>query len=507
MPANVYDARLDFYYPETSGGPDLQVGAEDFRNFRFRRSFRDDPGGGTIRIDNGAFGTDGTYNATVSTPVGDRPEIDIMDRCEVYVLTEHNSAGATLGDIETRRWTTLVKNLRAGVDSEGNYLELDVENFVFGILKRRTVANVFRDRNVSGASSNIVETILSNNAPEIGQARIEPEPVTLSIIFNYDNALGALDTVARRVGAVMRGLGTDLDWKYLSNLRADFGVTQQDVQLPVDNEKASEELINQWYITGGTTETQIKSFTTDNSSEQPPDAATPVYTSNNIDVNANNIPRIDVLINELGNGNSHRLRVQPGTSSGGPVAPFDRDQDLGSAKKVDSDYSSTGKQWSSFDVGIDNLATDRIALVWEGISDNPNNSFYDNIYGDDGGSGDLVKIAHKIYTGYPVVGIAGDTTSKQSYRNSEGRKRENLPSNADARKAARQRLERTTTPTQTISFRANSARTHQANPQEIFTYNYPAVRASGKFGITQVNQTYEATNLTTEITAINVESL
>jgi hypothetical protein len=504
MPARVRDARVDIYRPTSAiTAPDVKIPKEDIERYNRTETFQARPGDGEVVIDNGDFGTEGKYNNKALN--GYRYEIDVGDRVEIRALTEYNSSSTTLDDDAALQFTGFLADVTAEVNGSGNFLTLSLEDFVFGVLKRRTVTGRFKNVLAAGAPDRIVDRIVANNAPELG-LETEATPQELSITFKHDNLLEALRIIAKRSNSVMKSKGQTLDYDYIVQTPPDYTLSAEDFLLPIENVKSDEELINKWYVTGGEGE-EIEVDTADQ-----PDFATlksdsPLaQTSTGVALEIADIPRIDLYTVKNNNPQSAlRLRVQPADSNGNPVDPFSPRKDLGAAEVAYQDVVDSG--FTPFPVDIEGADPDNgLALIAEWVDTSKTQGSYD-VRCDIDSNGFIPIFDATYYRAYPIVTISEESKSQDAYRLQEGRIRADRADREEADSIAQYNLEGSIPPRETITFEADSQITHQAKPLETFTLEVPAARIEGQYGIKQVTQEHENNLLTTNIEAFNFESL
>jgi hypothetical protein len=503
MPAQIKDARLDVYRASSSRSlPDVKVPFEDIRSFEIVKSYQDDPGGGNVEIDNGEYGTEGTYNS--KTLNGERYQIDIGDRVEIRILTEHNQ-NLTLDDTGAVQWTALITDLNAGVDTSGNYLDLTLVDFALGILQRRTVAASFRDRAVSGLPGRVINAMVSENAPEIQLDEVDIN-TTIDATFNYTNLLEGINDIAEQTGSYLASEGRTLKFQQIEDLSTDYTLTGSDIQLPIDNGKSDEELINEWYVTGGRGESLYTEKTAVDGGEELPDQDA-LTTRNTIEIPVTDIPRVDIYTQTSNNEDAIRVAVQEAASDGTAIDPLDRSNDFGSDVVEYPGLSQDG--WTPFNVNVtDAKPLNGFALVFETV-ERGNNTTNHVIRGNDtdGDASTVEEFAYRIYTGFDIISIASDNRSQTAYRTYEGRTDTEIQNKSASDSLAQTKISRTTPPREALSFNANSEITHQAEPADVFELTVPAARVDGQWGITSVSQTYEENQLETEVEAFNIDSL
>lgn len=502
--AQVRDARLDVYWPHTDGGPDRTVPAGDILEFRVSDSYQAGRGSGEIVIDNGDFGESGVYNAVAGSNQRVR-ELDIGHKIEIRALTEFNASSTTLDDAAARRWTVLVNGVDATLDGrDGATLTLSIEDFTFGILARRTLANSFRDRDVGG-SDGIVSTII-DNVPEVGVTGDSPNQ-SLTIAWNYENLLEGLRAVAQRTGSIMHSDdGNTLVWQYNTQLGAGATVTPDDYHLPITMTAGDDDYANTVYVTGGegdrlqvedTSTADVQSLAT-RAIGGPITLATP------------QISQIEINIESINNVNGIRVRVQAWDSANSTVVDADNRQlDVGSSTVGPESQPNSGWVALDFDIDGGDLAGTEIGLIVEQVSNGTLSAGQENeVRGVDSDGDNLLEtVAHRIYRPYPVLGIAQDATGETDRRPQEVRVRTNSLTTDDATTVAKSQLDRMNTIPKRVTFEAASGLLHQATPGDVVTLTNDVIRANDDYVVTDVEQTYDANQLDTTVTTINVSSL
>jgi hypothetical protein len=505
--ARVLDARLDVYWPHTDGGPDLTVPAGQILSVRREDSYQADRGEGEIVIDNGDFDDEPFYNQAA----GDNErvnEIDIGHKIEFRALTEHNDAATELDDEEARRWTTLVTNLTASLDgTTGHELDLGVEDFVSARLARQTLATAYRDRATATTADDtgIVNSILSR-VSGIDDGGVAAVDTSLTIAWNYENMLEGLRTIAQRSGSIMASDDTSLVWTSIADLSPDATIGPYDFDLPIEMTANDDDYANVEYVTGGEGDrVQIEDTATDDFQNLASRAI-----GGPIDLVTQQISQVDVYMDAINSVHGIRCRIQKWNSATGTVvAADDRERDAGS-DTVDAD-SKPNTGWVSFnlDIGGGDLINNEIGIIVEQVEEGviPDGQ-EDEVRGIDSDDDDLLEtVAHRIYRPFPVIGIAEDRSGQTDHRLQETRIRTNSLSSDDATTIAKSQLDRMNTMPKQVSLNADCAALHQAQPGDVFTLNNDAIRATGDYVTTTVEQRYDAVQLDTTVKTINVTSL
>jgi hypothetical protein len=194
MTRTVIDADILVFEPgntnTTRSGADEVIEQGDIRKVDYTEKIQEKKDTATIEVQNN--------NAKYSSNVG------VGDR----LLFRTQMVGESS---KTDEWTGLLRKPSFSLPGpEQNIMTLKCDDFVFGILSNRQVTDAFEDVQIAGASRAIIDTIIANEASEIGRSQISSITDTRSVEFQRTNLLEAINRMLKHTQMVSRIDGKDL---------------------------------------------------------------------------------------------------------------------------------------------------------------------------------------------------------------------------------------------------------------------------------------------------------
>lgn len=479
MTLKVTDARLDVYDPgndsDDPADADLSVTDPDFERIHVRSRVRDLVDYGTARIRNSA----GTYTG----------EIRSGSRVRFFVETEAASLG--------RVWTGMVRNVDYVQLGAGEAtLELELDDFVFGLLDTRKVVQAFANEPIAGTPSSIVNFALRQNAPEIGRSRIDTFTETDSPVYNGISLLKVAREAQDLVDALMWSDDRDLVFTSLDDLSPSFTLTSNDRGLARVTEN-DDKLANEVRVNGGqgsqleNEQTVVDQFLT-------VDRDTRLAVQVNTRKSA--IRKVDIYTDvPAGSTDDLKVRIQSDTGGGGntPIAPEDNTSDL-TSKTLPTEF-----------IERDGFTT---VLLPRNDLPSPNPWLLIESTGVGGiliGADTSGVPAYKQYYPYPTAVVNQSNTSIQEYRRRERIvNRTAITDRSELMKLARSIAAHTDEPDREVKFPAESPRAHGLGPGDVITVAEPAtLNFDAEAAVTTVSHTYEGVDLETTVTAQDVNTV
>lgn len=487
MVKRVRDAWLDIYKPDNSSDtPDLTIPNDDINDASITRRIQNKKDKAGIQIFNGT----GRYSGDI-TP-GDRIEFHAQpeDGLRAYGTGKYGTGAYSE---TTRVWTGLVSNLTyQRQHPTKTTIDLQCEDFVFGVMAMRIVYNVFEDTQISGSSSAVLETLLSNKAPEIKTGLIGTISENTDVFINGKNLLDAVMDLARDGDAVLASKDQSIVFTPESDINSKFDLKKSDtftesVRVNTDN------IANNVRIDGG------KGHDVDTSQTNHSNTITVTSTNNvthQIKTRKSEIDRINLYTKaDRTAGDSIIIRLQK-DAGGAPIAPNDESSDI-VKKQLSSEFLATDG-WTKFIMPKHTLPEPQPWMILES----------DGSTGQDIGADANGNPAFKAHYPYPVSIRLEDRESQEEYRERETRiKDESLATFTAAKRVAEAKLQHDSEPERELNFEAKSDRAHNLDPGEAINANFPDITATGDYIVSQIKYDYSGSELRTDITSVEAGTL
>jgi len=151
-------------------------------------------------------------------------------------------------------WTGIVRNPTDILGPGGiKRREIDATDFVFTILSWRNAYQTFEDRAISGNEDAILNTLLTDLCPEIGQSQIETINKQTDAFLNGRDLYSVVaEDLADIAQAVVGQDGEDIIFKPLDSIVAKHALTPSDFFADIEIERNDDSLANLVRIDGGT---------------------------------------------------------------------------------------------------------------------------------------------------------------------------------------------------------------------------------------------------------------
>lgn len=470
------DARLDVYKPgNLSTDPadrDLTIRDGNLERLDVSARASNWVDTGTIVVENPEF----RYSGEVSSG----------DRVEFYVRHE--------GETDpTRRWTGMIRNM--GYDRlapNRGEMNLEVDDYVYGILDTRTVVGGYEDRQIAGPSDAILNRILRQEAPEIDRSLIGTITETATVQWDSTSLLDAVKELADYGDAIMWADGLRLGFDRIEDRPTLWGLTPADKGLHSVHED-DDELANVIRVKGGKgvqlddeQATQTGYYTVTDSDRL----------TRQISTRKSEVTRVELWTDPTqGNGDALTVRLQA-DDGGAPVDPSSEESDLARRTLAESFLKEGG--YTRFLMPEHTLPEPDPWLIIEADDSN----------GQAVGVNDSNVPTYEAYYPFPIDTVleVGDSIDEYG-RREKAYANDTLKRQEDTVQFARTIARRVTEPSRTIEFPAESRRAHDLEPADVIEANYPEESLVGDVIVTDVNHTYDGTTLETDITAQEVETL
>lgn len=478
MTRTVVDADLLVFYPGNTGttasAADVQVPNTDIERLESDERIQESKDSATFTLAD----RDDTYSSNIE--IGDR-----------IILRRQLKGESSLSNC----WTGLVKSRKFTVQGPvEKTLELKLDDFVFGILSRRFVTNAFEGRQLAGTSSSIVNTIVSNNAPEIGLSQVDSIASTRTVEFQRTNLLEALNRLIKQSPVVMSSDGQDLVFEDRGALNSQFSWGPNDRKGSWTHKLDDRELVNDVIVDGvrdtalDVQQTSYDSFETVTDTNRR---------TQQVDVRKGEIAAVELQIDEDPNSSDNLVvRIQADDGSGNPREPGDRTADLARTILPPGEFSDG---WVRFDLPENNLPDPNPHILVEADSGTGHGVGYESSTGE---------TAYKVYYYYPTTTGSTSEASIDDYRRHEGRyRRENVRGVEEGKDLASTIVSKHRNPVGQLTFTPASTRAHNLSAGEVVDVAESAVGATGEFVVTSKSDTYSAHRLTSSITLKTKESV
>lgn len=477
MTLKTSDARLDVYLPgNTSSDPvqaDVQI-TNDLEYLDTDARLQDLVDTGSIRIWNPA--------ATYTDQVRSGARLRFFVQEEGAASLEH-------------KWTGMVRPLtyEEAPVSDG-WMGLSVDDYVFGILDTRIVVNSFEDTQISGTSGSILNTILANNAPELDTSLIETVAQTTTVVWNGKTLLEAVKELADQADAAVWGDDDQLGFAPISGLTPSWTLAASD-RGPMTVTENDDRLVNELRVVGGEGVAEADTQTTQSAYSTVTDTTRLTY---QINTRKSEVPRVEVWTNpaSTGSGESVIVRLQADDGAGVPVDVADRQSDI--ARRELSASFLASNDYTTFLLPDHRLPDPNPHIIIES----------DGATGQEIGVDGVGDLTFKAYFAYPLDTVAEDEASIDKYgrrerpdRNNALKKRRQVIDYGNAVLRHSKEVERE------AAFTADSSRAHALMPGDVITFDDSQVNAVGDFIVTSVRRVYDGSNLETELTFREVDTL
>lgn len=493
MTRTVADAQLDIHQPgNETGSPDTTIPGGDIESVSIGERLQDQIDQATISVHD----NDASYVGSITS--GDLIRFwTRLDNSTYGSYGHHTYGGGTLGGSGlTLRWTGMARTITPEETGPATQtLRLKLDDFVFGVLDIRQVTNGFETRAISGASSGILETILSNNASEIDQTKIEDVQTTADVSWSAKKLLECVRELAERGDALVGQRDTSLIFKQLSAPASEWTLQDSDRGLAAAP-KNDDQLVNELQVEGGE-DTNVDDQQTTQSS------TTTVTDSNRIthqlDVSKSEVALVEVYTKTTGSGENVVVRIHPDNGSGSPVDATDREQDIVTKTLASSFLASDG--FTTFLMPSHTLGPKNDPhLIIES----------DGSTGQDIGTDGSGNPTYKAHYPYRLATVVDDDASISSYRRREGSIR---APEADTKALTEERgnaaLRHRKDPARELQFDAHSNRAHNLRAGDVITADESDLDATGDYIVVERSDDYDGSRneLTTTLTVQDVDTI
>jgi len=357
---------------------------------------------------------------------------------------------------------------------------------VFGVLSRRFATAAFEDQQVSGTAESIVNTLVDENASELGTSQIGTISSTHETEFQRTNLLDALSEIATRYEAVMSSSGTGLVWEPRGSKTSQFVVGQPDRRAGFTTSEDSRDLVNDVRVDGAReTALDIEQASFD-SYETVTDSN---RRTEQVDVRKAAIAAVEVRVQQGATDEALVVRVQADDGSGNPNAPAEENSDLARATVEGGDLPTD--DWVTVELPDNDLPDPNPHILVEADGSTGHDVAYDS------GTNEL---AYRVYYWYPVTLQATEQSSIDANRRHEGRyRRETIRGEPEGTDIAQSVIARRSEPSGRVTFAADSLRAHNLTAGDLVTVDEPDVAAVDDYVVRQKRERYDGFRLGTSL--------
>ncbi|WP_459191818.1 hypothetical protein [Halosimplex sp. J119] len=461
MPRTVADAELEVYAADNgTDSPDVVIPGDDIQRVKTKRRIGALKDTGSLDLSN----THGKYDRETLT-TGDR-----------LVWRTRLEGEASLSD----RWTAIagVPEHSFGAGTQRT-ISVSLTDFVFGVLDWRLVYNSFESTPISGSPDAILETLLSNKAPEIGQSQIQSVGTTANYFSSGTSLFEIVGDLQTLSDAVVYNDGRDLVFRPLGDI-----TTQWQLQRGRNGDirtgsvsGADDDLANVVRVDGGTSQAVDDEQTTQSNYTT---VTTSSRLTHQLSTRKSEVDRIEVWTRTTGSGEQLTVRLQK-DDGGAPVAPSDQQSDIVN-KTLDSTFLADDG-YTTFIFASHTLPESNPWVIIE----------TDGSSGQEIGTDGSGAPAYRAYFPYPLDIRARAGGSIDEYRRREDRIRDDeLETLAAAQDTAEAEVGKRGAPRLTISAPAHSVRAHNLTPGDAVDVDWPREGVQGPVVCTQVQETHSA---------------
>jgi len=506
MPFTTTNARLELFKVGTStaNGPDRTISAVDILETEFTRRInrRKDSGSITLANDDGKFTSNAPQGGDIVA--GDRLDfyVDFGDG-RVYGAGEYGDGAYGVGPKSEFRWSALVRNPEyERLGPNRSLFHAEIEDFAFGVMAMRDAYNVFDDRSVAGSSDAILNTLLTNECPELDTSKLQSVSHKTSYTADGTNVLEIGVDLASRANAVMYSRKDSLVFEAKSGVVDKGTLAPNDIGTFSAPEKDSG-IANSVRVDGGTDYSLDDEQTTQN-------GYTTVDSSNRltfrVDTRKSMLDRVELWTNPTGTNSAEDVTVRVQKDDGGaPVDEGDESSDVVN-KTLASDFLADDG-FTTFLFGDHTLPEPRPWIIVE--SDGSTGQEIGVDTGSTSESGDD-QAAYKAHYRFGITVRLEDLPSQDNYRQRDQRiKKENVVSTSEARAVADEKLNHDASPNPELNASALSDTARKLEPADKVTMPsaFARERVNGDYLVTEISDSYTAAKLNTTIKFVEVESV
>lgn len=411
------------------------------------------------------------------------------------------------GGLGAQRWMGVVTGLNlSNHGTERRTMTVEATDYVGGILGMREVYNSFQDRPVVGSTDAIAPTLISQLAPELDPQPLIDMPTlgTTDMFAEGEKLYTVINTLFARIDCLLWSDGIQVKAISMTDptIKPEPAFTAEPKDhTPPDTRITSDSLINFLRVNGGTSD--------DIDERTLPEEGTPSGTAHITDTQRmtlklspekTSFDRVEVWTQENPPQDGVVVRIQRGNADGtAPIDINDSNKDL--VKKTLSQEFLSDNDYTTF-LLAENYLPDHPWLILE--SDGPEGHDIALASGTDRMGVPAVITRYK----YPVNVQAQNRNSQEEFLlRQDSISDESLTTFTAARDEGLAELRHMDMPGNNVVFSAESPQAHALRPGDAVELDYPKDRAEGTYIVTDVRDTYETTDIDTDLSVTALSAL
>lgn len=351
---------------------------------------------------------------------------------------------------------------------------VDGQDYVQAILGMRRVYGAWEDAKIVGQGG-ILNSVLSDEAPEIDQSQLPDLDARTDIFVSGAKLMDFVGELAERAGVIVSSDRRALRFDHPSSIQAAFELQPRDHHT-LEFKSKDDNLVNSVRIDGGQDHEPGGSQTTQSAYQTVTETS---RLHQRLTHWKSQIDRIEVWTRPTGSEESVTVRLQK-DQGGAPIAPGAKKPDLARKKLAHHFLAQDG--YTTFKLPDHDIPGDDPWILIE----------TDGSQGQDIGVDANGNATYKSHFLYPVNVNIPDPTSQTEYGLREDRlKDDSITTFTAAEDLAEAHLQQYSTPTETLSFRANSERADRLAAGSVLQLDYPRMGARGMYVVTERQSTLD----------------
>ena len=441
----------------------------------------------TTDVDYGQYGYGG-YEYGGADTTADTTETETIKQ---YGGTQYGTTQYP-GDALNHHWTGRVRKITNEAHGADNYsLKFDAEDFVYGLMGSRRLWASYVGAPLTGSPDAILNDALARKTPEIGQSQIRDIGGTTDLQWTGRTLLSLLKELLNRGNATAASDGMNLVVRNPSNTVPEFTLSKGsgDWRLP-SFQSNDDELINDLRVAGGVSPELDDSV--DKTGETEVTKNTRIMARVNTRVSS--LHSIELWTEDVSD-DSVLIRLQQ-DDGGSPVAVDDKQSDIVNEQMQHDELTDGG--WTSFELPNHTLPEPNPWLIVEST----------DVDGQMVGTDGAGNPAYRAFFPFPVSVEQQVPSSVDEYGRREGRVTdESLRTATASYDHADAVLGDRSEPAETVSFVANSERTHNLAVADLVRIQDEYLGVEGTFVITQVDDKITGGTVERSVTAESLASV
>lgn len=421
---------------------------------------------------------DGTYDSLDATS-GDRIEFDTQLEGESSL---------------THRWTGVLRPpAHTLIGGRRRRITLPARDFVFTILSWRQAYREFEDTQIAGSSSSIVDTLVADEASEIGTGQIATVDETTDAFINGRDLRSVIVEDLAPIGdAIVSQDDQDLVFEPLGEIAVTHALTPDDFEGEISVTGSDDDLATLVRVDGGTDHAVDDEQTTQDSTTTITESS---RIQTQIDTRKSEVDRVQIYTVKDTNSDDDLIVRLQADDSGSPVNVGDRSSDIVNKTLAPEFLDDDG--FTTFILPRHTLPPkENPWLIVEASGST----------GHDVGTDSSGNLTYKAEYPFPLLTRAANKAAADEYRRRDRRiSDESLETEASVRDLAQSTVSHNAKPARRISGAARTNRAHTLKPGEAVNTtpgDWQGAPVTGNYLCTERVTTYDgqSTRLSTELT-------